>query len=125
MKAIVNSVASGLVILAVWTIGYVAAARLLFRTLASANGYALLTAWWIVAYTASKTAPRPLSGLVAGGLFALLFVLSAVFERDWLYHDMVGVGFWWALAIGALQGLVVASPILFDAGVEVLRRRRA
>ena len=116
---------NGLAILGIWTIGY-ALARVLFRTLSSANGCALLAGWWFVAYVCSKTTLGLRPALVAGGLFALSFIMLGSFRLDWFYHDVVGVSLPWLFLIGLLQGAVVASPIIFDSLVTIFvsRHRR-
>jgi hypothetical protein len=114
----VRNVLSGFAILGIWTVGYVLA-RIFFRTLPSADGYALLVGWWLVAYVCSKTTLGLQPALVAGGSFALLFVVLGSLGTDLFYHDIVGVSLGWLFLLGVLQGAIVASPIAFDSVVTI------
>lgn len=109
-----RSVFVGLAVSAIsWLAGY-------FLTLVLSDGlsgsaaYALVGGWWFTAYTAAIFAVPLSAALPLGGIYFLVFVVSAITGTSWLYHDVASLPLLAVFGIGLLQSFFVASPILFN-----------
>ena len=105
-----------------WVAGYFATMWLASGT-SSASGYALLCAWWLTAYTSSRVNVPLISVVPLYGAYLILFMATYIRGSSAFYHDMDAIALHTAAGIGAVQGLLVISPILFDAVVRQVARR--
>jgi hypothetical protein len=85
------------------------------RDSSSVGAYAFITGWWVGCFVAGKTRLAVRTVVSASATYLLVFLLIYVSEKNWMYHDIVGVPIHWAVLIGIGQALVFASPIVFNA----------
>lgn len=96
-----------------WAVGY-------FMTLAlsdglsNGDGYAVVVGWWFCAYTASVFSVSLLASMPLGAIYFLIFIVTAIAGKSWLYHDVASLPLLSIFEVGLLQSLFVASPILFN-----------
>lgn len=100
-----------------------AAAYFIFAGSPAVSAYVGLVGWWFAAYLASKFVVPISSTIPLGVVYFILFVIAALLEKSWFYHDIAGVGIGWVALLALAQSIVIASPILFDWTVSLLKRR--
>ena len=96
-----------------WGVGYVVT-QILAQGLSSVSAYALLSGWWLTAYTASVFRVTTKAAIPLAMLFLVLFLLAALGGQTWFYRDVSSLTLLSMLGIGAVQAVVTASPILFN-----------
>lgn len=105
-----------------WGTGY-AVTQLLAQGFSSALAYALLSGWWLTAYTASVFRVTVRAAIPLAALYLVLFFLAALTDQTWFYRDVSSLTLLSILTLGAAQAVVVASPILFNSAFHKLAKR--
>lgn len=105
-----------------WGLGY-AITQLLAEGLSSVSAYALLSGWWLTAYTASVFRVTIKAAIPLAALYLILFLLAALGGQTWFYRDVSSLTSISILAIGAIQAAVIASPILFNSAFHKVAKR--
>lgn len=128
MNFMINrSVMSGVVVGALsWVVGYFVTLAL-SDGLSRGGGYAVVVGWWFAAYTASIFSVPLLASMPLGAIYFLVFIVTAIAGKPWLYHDVASLPLLSIFGVGLLQSFFVASPILFNRfiglGVVFLKNR--
>lgn len=96
--------------------------------LSSVAAYSAIVAWWLTAYTSSKTNIPLISAFLLGLGYLGLFSILAYYRLDWLHKDVSSMSAADLLGIGLIQAVAIASPIAFDWTIRqillALRNRR-
>jgi hypothetical protein len=87
----------------------------LARGAAARDAYAIITAWWLVAYSVAKFGFSQKIAPYVGAMFLALFMLQGASGRNrWFYHDLQGASLFQQLVIAMMEALFVVSPLIFD-----------
>ena len=106
------------VICAGWVVGYYLGKQIFGGELGGVpidtTEDALVVGWWLSAYLVCRFQISIASAIPLGAAYLILFIIAALLERDWFYHDIQGAGILEILLLALMQTLVICSPILFD-----------
>ncbi|MGH1360725.1 MAG: hypothetical protein ACRBC3_18350 [Burkholderiaceae bacterium] len=96
-----------------WGIGYYIV-REMTSGMSGSIGYAIVSGWWFTAYISAHLRINLATFFV---LLLVTFILAMILwgvGSDLLYRDNSALSFEQASLIGAMQALVVASPVVFN-----------
>jgi hypothetical protein len=96
-----------------WATGYFGT-QVLVAGMSAVSSYAVLVGWWLTTYAAAKFDIDLMVFVPLFVTYLALFLVTAFCGQPWFYRDLSSLSLFSLIAIGAIQAVIVCSPILFD-----------